>query len=110
MTMMTCAAASRPCIANFDEATAILAGDSLLTLAFDIIASDENPLSPDRKVALVLSLARAAGIGGMAGGQALDLAAEKNPPDEPGVVTLQAMKNGRPAALCLRGWRADCWQ
>ncbi len=79
---------------KFDEATAILAGDSLLTLAFDIIASDENPLSPDRKVALVLSLARAAGIGGMAGGQALDLAAEKNPPDESGVVTLQAMKTG----------------
>lgn len=79
---------------KFDEATAILAGDSLLTLAFDIIASDDNPLEADRKAALVLALARAAGIGGMAGGQALDLAAEKQAPDEAGIVTLQAMKTG----------------
>lgn len=43
---------------------------------------------------LTLALARAAGIGGMAGGQALDLAAEKQAPDEQGIVTLQAMKTG----------------
>ncbi|UHS62522.1 polyprenyl synthetase family protein [Agrobacterium vaccinii] len=79
---------------KFDEATAILAGDSLLTLAFDIIAAPETELSDDRKAALVLALARAAGIGGMAGGQALDLAAEKHAPDEPGIVTLQSMKTG----------------
>lgn len=79
---------------KFDEATAILAGDSLLTLAFDIIAAPETPLTDDRKAALVLTLARAAGIGGMAGGQALDLAAEKQAPDEAGIVTLQAMKTG----------------
>ncbi len=78
---------------KYDEATAILAGDSLLTLAFDIIAS-KTDLADDRKAALVLALARAAGIGGMAGGQALDLAAEKNPPDEAGIITLQAMKTG----------------
>jgi farnesyl diphosphate synthase len=78
---------------KYDEATAILAGDSLLTLAFDIIAS-KTDLADDRKAALVLALARAAGIGGMAGGQALDLAAEKNPPDEVGIITLQAMKTG----------------
>jgi farnesyl diphosphate synthase len=79
---------------KFDEATAILAGDSLLTLAFDIIAAPETQLPDDRKAALVLALARAAGIGGMAGGQALDLAAEKNAPDEAGIITLQAMKTG----------------
>jgi farnesyl diphosphate synthase len=79
---------------KFDEATAILAGDSLLTLAFDIIAAPETELPDDRKAALVLALARAAGIGGMAGGQALDLAAEKHAPDEPGIVTLQSMKTG----------------
>ena len=78
---------------KYDEATAILAGDSLLTLAFDIIAS-KTDLADDRKAALVLALARAAGIGGMAGGQALDIAAEKNPPDEAGIITLQAMKTG----------------
>ncbi len=79
---------------KFDEATAILAGDSLLTMAFDIVASPENPVDAGRKTALVLALARAAGVGGMAGGQALDLAAEKIPPDENGVITLQAMKTG----------------
>lgn len=78
----------------FGEANAILAGDALLTLAFDIIADDATLLAPDRKVALVLALARAAGAGGMAGGQALDLEAERNTPDEQGIVTLQAMKTG----------------
>jgi len=78
----------------FDEATAILAGDSLLTLAFDIVAAPETRLPDAAKTALVLALARAAGIGGMAGGQALDLAAEKQAPDEDGIVTLQAMKTG----------------
>ncbi len=78
---------------KYDEATAILAGDSLLTLAFDIVAS-KTDLADDRKAALVLALARAAGIGGMAGGQALDLAAEKSAPDEAGIITLQAMKTG----------------
>lgn len=78
----------------FDEATAILAGDSLLTLAFDIIASDETNLAPQQKVEIILALSRAAGIGGMAGGQALDLQAEANPPDETGIVMLQAMKTG----------------
>ena len=84
----------------FDEATAILAGDSLLTLAFDIIA-DVPSVAPremtkalQRRLALVRGLARAAGLGGMAGGQALDLAAEKAAPDEAGIITLQAMKTG----------------
>ncbi|GAA4172261.1 polyprenyl synthetase family protein [Shinella granuli] len=78
----------------FDEAAAILAGDSLLTLAFDIVAAPETRLPDATKTALVLALARAAGIGGMAGGQALDLAAETDAPDEAGIVTLQKMKTG----------------
>lgn len=78
----------------FDEATAILAGDALLTYAFDIIAAPETDLPDRARIELVLALSRAAGIGGMAGGQALDLAAEKETPDEPGIVTLQAMKTG----------------
>ncbi|MCJ8056315.1 polyprenyl synthetase family protein [Shinella curvata] len=78
----------------FDEAAAILAGDSLLTLAFDIVAAPETRLSDATKMALILALARAAGIGGMAGGQMLDLAAEKTAPDEDGIITLQAMKTG----------------
>lgn len=78
----------------FDEATAILAGDSLLTYAFDIIAAPETALPDRAKTELVLALARAAGSGGMVGGQALDLAAEKSAPDETGITTLQAMKTG----------------
>ncbi len=60
----------------FDEATAILAGDSLLTFAFDILAREETHPDPGVRVALVLALARASGLGGMVGGQMLDLAAE----------------------------------
>ncbi len=78
----------------FDEATAILAGDSLLTFAFDIIADEATTLPAERRAALVLALARSAGIGGMAGGQALDLQAERRRPDEDGIITLQAMKTG----------------
>lgn len=78
----------------FDEAAAILAGDSLLTYAFDLIASEETDLSATTRLELVLSLARAAGPGGMAGGQALDLMAEEENPDEAGIITLQAMKTG----------------
>ena len=84
----------------FDEATAILAGDGLLTFAFDILARPETHPDAEVRLALVSALARAAGLGGMVGGQMLDLAAEGRfdhaPPalDEPEVKTLQAMKTG----------------
>ncbi|ESY54936.1 MULTISPECIES: polyprenyl synthetase family protein [unclassified Mesorhizobium] len=78
----------------FDEATAILAGDALLTLAFDVLADEATALPAERRAALVLALARAAGTGGMVGGQTLDLEAERNRPDEAGIVRLQAMKTG----------------
>ncbi len=82
----------------FDDATAILAGDALLTLAFDAMARPD--VHPDAAVrnALVLELARAAGIGGMAGGQMLDLAAEgrfgEHTLGQAEIATLQAMKTG----------------
>jgi farnesyl diphosphate synthase len=60
----------------FDEATAILAGDGLLTLAFDILSRPETHPNPAVRAELVLALARGAGLGGMVGGQMLDLAAE----------------------------------
>lgn len=78
----------------FDEATAILAGDALLTLAFDILAAEATALPAQRRAALVLALARAAGAGGMVGGQKLDLEAEQVRPDEAGIIRLQAMKTG----------------
>jgi farnesyl diphosphate synthase len=78
----------------FDEATAILAGDALLTLAFDILADEATVLPAERRAMLVLALARAAGAGGMVGGQMLDLEAERNRPDEAGIIRFQAMKTG----------------
>lgn len=78
----------------YDEATAILAGDALMTLAYDAIAAPETDLPGQAKADLVSLLARASGIGGMGGGQALDLAAETVAPDEAGIVRLQAMKTG----------------
>jgi farnesyl diphosphate synthase len=84
----------------FDEATAVLAGDGLLTLAFDILARHETHADAKVRLQLVAALARAAGMGGMVGGQMLDLAAEgrfqSSPPqlNEQQVRTLQAMKTG----------------
>jgi farnesyl diphosphate synthase len=85
----------------FDEATAILAGDALLTFAFDLLAREQTHPDAGVRVALVAELARAAGIGGMAGGQLLDLAAEgrfgKVQPGattEDAVMMLEAMKTG----------------
>jgi farnesyl diphosphate synthase len=84
----------------FDEATAILVGDSLLTFAFDILGRTETHPDPAVRIVLVLGLARASGLGGMAGGQMLDLAAEgrfaATPPrlGLPEVEELQAMKTG----------------
>lgn len=83
----------------FDEATAILAGDALLTLAFDILARVEVHSDASVRIALVTELARASGLGGMAGGQMLDLAAEgrfadKHALGETEIATLQAMKTG----------------
>jgi farnesyl diphosphate synthase len=87
---------------KFDEATAILAGDGLLTFAFDILSRPETHADPRVRIELVMALARASGVGGMAGGQMLDLAAEGRfvqsraalAFSEKDVRTLQAMKTG----------------
>ena len=78
----------------FDPATAILAGDSLLTYAFDILADPATHADAAVRAELVLILARAAGLGGMAGGQMLDLEAENKTLTEAGIARLQAMKTG----------------
>ena len=84
------------CHKVYDDATAILAGDGLLTLAFDIITRDEIHKDPTVRLLLTRALARASGIGGMVGGQMLDLAGEgrfgdREPVD---VARLQQMKTG----------------
>ncbi len=80
----------------FDEATAILAGDALLTMAFDVLADPATHDDPLVRADLVVGLARASGLGGMAGGQALDLEAEKatTPHTTETVLHLQSMKTG----------------
>ena len=78
----------------FGEATAILAGDALLTLAFDILSDPRTHPEPGVRVALIGLLAKAAGVGGMAGGQALDLAAEGQSLGPMEVARMQAMKTG----------------
>jgi len=80
----------------FDEATAILAGDGLLTYAFDVLADPATHPDAVLRASLVLALARAAGLGGMVGGQALDLAAETAaaPLTQTETMQMQAMKTG----------------
>ena len=78
----------------FDEATAILAGDALLTLAFDLIADPRVDGSAEVRLAASRDLARASGFGGMAGGQMLDLASEHRERSEAEIRLLQAMKTG----------------
>jgi farnesyl diphosphate synthase len=78
----------------YGEATAILAGDCLHALAFEILADQATHPDPFVRSELVLDLARAAGPAGMAGGQMMDLMAEKSSFDLPTVTRLQAMKTG----------------
>ena len=78
----------------FDEATAILAGDSLHALAFEIIAHPSTSDDPFVRSDLVLELARASGPSGMAGGQMMDLAAEGRALDLSAITRLQQLKTG----------------
>jgi farnesyl diphosphate synthase len=78
----------------FDEATAILAGDALLTLAFEILADPSTHPDPAVRSALTLGLARSAGRAGMAGGQMLDLQAPSGGLGEAEIMRLQSMKTG----------------
>jgi farnesyl diphosphate synthase len=78
----------------FDEATAILAGDTLLTLAFEIMADPATHRDAAVRADLGLLLARAAGGSGMAGGQMLDLEAAGRDLTETDILRLQAMKTG----------------
>ncbi len=78
----------------YDEATAVLAGDALHALAFEWLADHETHFDPFVRVELIEGLARAAGPGGMAGGQMMDIVAETTTFDLPTVTRLQHMKTG----------------
>ena len=94
-TTAICGAAGRPATRQFDEATAILAGDGLLTLAFEVLAHPDTHGDPAVRCELVAALAQAAGAHGMVGGQMIDLLAEHRPDLDIGAITrLQRLKTG----------------
>ena len=82
------------CHVAFDEATAILAGDALLTYAFEALSAPETHASAAVRCELVRGLAVAAGCGGMVGGQMIDLLAAESTLDIDGVTRLQKLKTG----------------
>lgn len=79
---------------KYDEATAILAGDALLTLAFEVLSSEETHADPRVRVELVKTLAKAAGGHGMVGGQMLDMIGENESFDVGTISRMQRMKTG----------------
>ena len=82
------------CHRLFDEATAILAGDALQSMAFDILAADSTHSDATVRVRLIAQLAQSSGLAGMAGGQMLDLEAEERPFDIDETKQMQMMKTG----------------
>lgn len=79
---------------KYDDATAILAGDALLTQAFEILAAEETHPDGAVRCAIALELARASGKAGMVGGQMIDIYAEQKDFDLAGVTQLQRLKTG----------------
>jgi len=82
------------CHIVYDEATAILAGDGLLTLAFEVLAEVDTHSLGEIRAELVLELSAAIGAQGMVGGQMLDLLAADHKLDMPEITRLQRMKTG----------------
>lgn len=85
----------------YDEATAILAGDALHALAFEVLADDATHEDPFVRIELVRELAIASGPSGMAGGQMMDLVAERQRFDLPTTTRLQQLKTGALISFCL---------
>jgi farnesyl diphosphate synthase len=82
------------CHKQFDDATAVLAGDGLQTMAFEILAHPDTHGDPGVRCELVTALATAAGAAGMVGGQMIDLIAETQTLDMGEITRLQRMKTG----------------
>lgn len=84
----------------YDEATAILAGDALQTLAFEVLSDPETHEDPRVRIDLVANLAGASGMHGMVGGQMLDIIGEKQEFDIGTISRLQRLKTGKLIAFC----------
>ena len=85
----------------YDECTAVLAGDSLHAVAFEVLADEATHEDPFVRAELIAELARASGPAGMAGGQMMDLMAESSALDLPAVTRLQQLKTGALIGFCL---------
>lgn len=83
------------CHRQFDESTAVLAGDALLTKAFEVLAAEPTHPDPAIRCELVWEMAHASGSAGMVGGQMVDLRAAEFAMDVPAITRLQQMKTGR---------------
>ncbi len=92
------------CHKAFDEATALLAGDALLTMAFELIANADN-IAPDRKAAAISVLARNSGMCGMIGGQVIDIESEGKEPDMENMIN---MFKGKTCALIQAACSIGC--
>ena len=82
------------CHKKFDEATAILVGDALQSLAFEILANDKTHKDFKKRIMLISELSRSSGCQGMVGGQMLDLEAEKKKLNLKEIYNLQRLKTG----------------
>lgn len=90
------------CHKQFDEATALLAGDALLTHAFEIVSMSD--LSDDKKVMAIGLLSQNSGVAGMIGGQVIDILFEKGTPSVKELLTVYKLKTGALiSAACLMG-------
>lgn len=90
------------CHKAFDEATAILAGDALQALAFEVLCDPElNPVPTEQRLAMIQALARASGAAGMVLGQALDLASENQDIGLSELITLHRHKTGALFNACV---------
>ncbi len=85
---------------KFGESTAILAGNSLLTLAFEIIVNKNYNIEPSKKVELIKKLSECSGHTGIAGGQFLDLSYEKRKVGSSNIINMQKKKTGKLFEFC----------
>ena len=101
------------CHKKFDYATAILAGDALQSLAFEVLTAEETHSDPNVRCKLVRSLAKAVGTQGMAGGQMIDIRAEKQNLSVDAVTRMQRLKTGEVFSFCatagaIMGQASNC--
>ncbi|RUO20446.1 geranyl transferase [Aliidiomarina iranensis] len=90
------------CHIEFDEATAILAGDALQSLAFELLSQPMAEINAQQQLAMIATLANASGLNGMCGGQALDIAATGITIEEDALAQIHELKTGALLRAAIR--------